>query len=304
MRGGVRLVAGAVACALLGGTTMAGPQGPDARVVAETERAFAKRTGEVGVRDGFLEFIAADAVIFRPRPVAGRPALEKAQKRPGLLTWYPTVAGISQAGDMGYTTGPSEFRANGPSDAAVHHGHFVTVWRRQPGGAWKFAVDIGTGNDAPASKEPEWTAPTGPAATSARKPAAPPDDPRAAQQGAAQALADADREFSRLASVKGLATAYETYLAEDGRVHRDEHFPAVGRAAGVAAVRAEKRAVTWNPTKAEVAASGDIGYTLGLSQLRDGGAGAAEGVYLRIWSREKNGRWRVLIDVMKDLPTQ
>jgi hypothetical protein len=42
------------------------------RAIVEAEHAFARSAGSVGTRDAFLAFIDADAVLFRPDPVAGK----------------------------------------------------------------------------------------------------------------------------------------------------------------------------------------------------------------------------------------
>ncbi|PYM05340.1 MAG: hypothetical protein DMD82_11400, partial [Candidatus Rokuibacteriota bacterium] len=38
-----------------------------------SERAFAAMSVQKGMRDAFLEFLADDAIIFRPLPVIGKP---------------------------------------------------------------------------------------------------------------------------------------------------------------------------------------------------------------------------------------
>ena len=64
----------------------------------------------------------------------------------GQLNWAPEFADIAVSGDLGYTTGPWEFRRS-PKDAPVAFGHYVTLWRKQNNGAWKVEVDIGIGHD-------------------------------------------------------------------------------------------------------------------------------------------------------------
>src|SRR5512134_2869671 len=98
------------------------------------EWAFADSSPQLGTRGAFLAHLADDAILFRPRPVRGKEWLTAQPARPGLLTWYPMLAAISRAGDLGYTSGPWEFRPNGPADAPVAYGFFTSLWRIQANG--------------------------------------------------------------------------------------------------------------------------------------------------------------------------
>ena len=61
------------------------------------------------------------------------------------------------------------------------------------------------------------------------------------------------------------------------------------------------RQLRWEPDTAVVAASGDVGYTLGHweSVLR-GAAGdsvVGRGNYVTIWRRQSDGTWKVAVDI-------
>ena len=83
----------------------------------KTEQAFSKMAEEKNTRDAFLAFIADDGLLFRPGAVNGKkwmlehPAPRSTDKKP-LLAWQPSFAGMSASGDMGFTTGPWEFKAD------------------------------------------------------------------------------------------------------------------------------------------------------------------------------------------------
>jgi ketosteroid isomerase-like protein len=59
--------------------------------------------------------------------------------------------------------------------------------------------------------------------------------------------------------------------------------------------------LTWQPTRAEMAASGDLGYTYGRYESKrkgaDGGVITRTGCYVTIWRKEKDGAWRVVLDI-------
>ncbi|WP_460503797.1 Cif family virulence factor, partial [Hymenobacter agri] len=55
------------------------------------------------------------------------------------LTWYPLLADVAQTGDLAYTTGPWTMLQNDRAQAA---GEYVTLWRKQPDGQWKYALNM------------------------------------------------------------------------------------------------------------------------------------------------------------------
>src|SRR5436853_2293562 len=124
------------------------------RALVEMEHAFAKAAATKGTRDAFLEFLADDGVIFQPGPVNGKKFWSERQPRKGLLSWEPIFADVSRAGDLGYTTGPWEFRPNGPDDQPVAFGQYFTIWKKQCDGSWKAVLDRGVSSEK--SFENKW----------------------------------------------------------------------------------------------------------------------------------------------------
>ena len=73
------------------------------------EKAYAKAAGEKGFREASISAFADDAVIFTPNPVNGKKFWQQTKEDP-VIIWRPTFAAIARSGDLGYTTGPAEFR--------------------------------------------------------------------------------------------------------------------------------------------------------------------------------------------------
>ena len=122
--------------------------------MVDTERAFARMSQEQGIRSSFMAFIADDGILFRPTAVKGKQwmtahPLPPSAKHP-LLSWYPAIAGVARAGDMGYTTGPWEYKADVHDALPAAWGNFLTVWKKQANGEWKFVIDLGISNPQPA----------------------------------------------------------------------------------------------------------------------------------------------------------
>ena len=59
--------------------------------------------------------------------------------------------------------------------------------------------------------------------------------------------------------------------------------------------------LTWEPLGADVGTSGDLGYTWGRYRRsvtrEDGENTVAEGKYLTVWKRDRNGVWKVAADI-------
>ena len=256
--------------------------------LADNERAFAKMASEPDktVRDAFLAFVADDGVIFgengptnakaafsaAPPPPPGAPKLQ--------LLWWPTHAEVAQSADLGWTTGPSK-RIRGDK---VGYGQFVTVWKKQADGKWRFLIDHGIQTDEMSPLGPDTPIPPVPA-EKAKADFKPVDAKAALDQ-----LMAADRELSKVTAA-GDKAGWLNWMSDDGRVLRNGPQPAVGKEAVRAALEKEAP-LTSEPLGGGVSAAGDLGFTYGKATWPKDGA---KGEYLRIW--EKHGSsWKVAMD--------
>jgi ketosteroid isomerase-like protein len=111
----------------------------------DADRAFAARVQEVGISTGFVEFAHEDVVIFAPgrEPYRGKSGVrERFARLPAgtKLTWAPVSAEIAARGDMGWTWGRGVFTLpDGTSTTSL----YVSVWRRDFEGAWRYVMDMG-----------------------------------------------------------------------------------------------------------------------------------------------------------------
>ncbi|HVF55151.1 MAG TPA: nuclear transport factor 2 family protein, partial [Pyrinomonadaceae bacterium] len=86
----------------------------------------------------------------------------------------------------------------------------------------------------------------------------------------------------------------------DIRLVRQNVFPAVGLEAALAALGTKPVVVTWKPSKAGVARSGDLGYAYGTFESRVNTFDARpteQGVYMRIWKKQPGGAWKIVLDI-------
>jgi ketosteroid isomerase-like protein len=260
------------------------------------ERAFARTSEETGTGPAFKAFIADDGILFRPTAVNGKqwfaehptPAPPPAGPRP-LLNWQPEFAEIAAAGDMGYTTGPWQLKADIKDAKPSGFGHFLTVWKKQSDGSWKFAIDLGISYPSP-NVPANWQMPRN------YKQPAPGQAVNVSTEAAA--LLAREREFSSMSAMRGARAAFESFAADDVRLYRNEKPPVLGKAKAAAVLSTKTNAWTWQPAFTDVSRSGDLGYSYGTYRLE-----AETGNFFRIW--KKVGRdWKVVADVADPLPPE
>lgn len=110
---------------------------------------FSNLSLEKGMNYAFLSYAADDGVLLRPKnnPIEG---IEKIKESLGdndttfTLTWYPLFADISESLELGYTYGIYELTIKGKEDESqVHKGTYLTIWKKDKDGKWKFVLDTG-----------------------------------------------------------------------------------------------------------------------------------------------------------------
>jgi ketosteroid isomerase-like protein len=248
------------------------------------------------MKEAFLTYLAEDGVIFRPPAVNGRKLWQERSNPSGTLIWEPHYAEVSAAGDLGLTYGPWEYRMHaGGRDTTVDTGTFVTLWRKQADGSWRFVVDGGVSHplSGPGLGSGAFTA--GPAHTAPARAAGD------ATRGRAE-LTALDRDWARLLSSGGMPRAFENRVAEDVRYFRDGEPPAIGHPQACDAMAKTKGAVTCRTENALVAKSADFGCTYGLTEIRAGAKSAPDSVgFFRVWRRATDGRWRLVVAVDKPM---
>ena len=111
------------------------------------------------------------------------------------------------------------------------------------------------------------------------------------------ALMAVDREWSQTTRDP---EKFVTYFAEGASIYP----PGMPVVTGVDAIRktysemvkAPDFALSFTPTKAEVAASGDLGYTAGTYEMTMAGM-SEKGKYVTAWRKQSDGAWKVAEDI-------
>lgn len=142
----------AAATALFLAATASPASAADPAPLLEADRAFARMAQEKGVGAAFGAYAANPSVKFDHPKVKITPDELAATFPPETkLDWEPVEGDMAASGDLGYTWG--RWTATVPAkDGGTRQitGKYVSIWKKQPDGSWKFVLDTGSPDPAPA----------------------------------------------------------------------------------------------------------------------------------------------------------
>jgi ketosteroid isomerase-like protein len=294
------------------------------------ERGFSDASLSRGMRDAFLSNLADEAIIFRPGPINGRKSWLARTSPKGTLIWEPSFAELSGAGDIGYDTGPWEYRPPADSTGVVApdriaYGHFVSVWKRYQDGEWRVVLDIGIGHpkSEPGVGSGAFTAGPIHAAPAPEKHRSglslgiggsgggvgvgvgsgglEPDEYRGGR--ALNAMMTAERSYGFELKKGDVASAYGKVAADDVRFYREGAAPTVGPGDAIAVLAQRHGMIEWTQSGHGFAQSYDLGYTYGLLTLRaKDGAKADTSAFVHVWRKDPAGKWKLALDIENEFP--
>lgn len=121
-------------------------------------------------------------------------------------------------------------------------------------------------------------------------------------------LREVERAFEAMASEKGIQEAFVHFAADDA-VFFDVDPQKLRGPAALSARRSKWASIValkWRPVGVDVAASGELGYTWGTSEMhiskKDGAVQIIQGLYVSIWKRGADGSWRYVLDTGSEYP--
>jgi len=272
----------AVALALAGCATAPEPRMDPAQSLAAAETAFAAHSVREGMRPAFLANFADDGVFVRDGWTVSNTYLASQPNPPIVLDWRPVHVEVAASGDFGLSTGPWKITNIEKPDAPPSYGQFVSVWKREAGGPWRVAVDLGIQHPEPML----WNAPLR-ASTRAAPTASGP-------------IEGTENAFARDAREGGLAAAYARHAAADVRLYLPGTVPTLDKAQALARELPDARGWVWTTERSDVARSGDFAYTRGRYAAA-AAPGKPLGYFLRVWRYEASA-WRVVLDVVNPPP--
>ena len=131
----------------------------DPQELMELDLQFAQVASEIGISQAFYQYADPKAIVLSQGsfPLKGPDEIredwqkvENSLKHPPQLSWKPTKAEIAQSGDLGYTFGTYEFtELDSLDNPSISYGNYVTVWKKQEDGSWKYVLDGGASTPSP-----------------------------------------------------------------------------------------------------------------------------------------------------------
>ena len=119
------------------------------KLLIKTDKAFSKMSEESGMQKAFLHYMDSNVVILRDgaMPLVGEISVKEYYTTFAdtnfTLTWTPLDVEISASKDLGFTYGT--YKMLSKVDSSLNEGTYVSIWKKQKAGEWKFVLD--TGND-------------------------------------------------------------------------------------------------------------------------------------------------------------
>ncbi len=121
-------------------------QRPSVDEILDADISFSDMSRQVGMKKAFLQYVDDnDGVLLRPGhpPIVGADAIDYLSRLSDTsytLSWKPSKGEISKSGDLGFTYGIYELKMKD----SVYKGTYVSIWKKQNDGSWKFVLDAGT----------------------------------------------------------------------------------------------------------------------------------------------------------------
>lgn len=257
--------------------------------LVNAERAFSELSVKKGIKTAFMANLSDSGVLFRPTPVNGLSWFESKGETPGTLIWEPEYAEIANSGTFGFTTGPFYYKPD-TLDCKIGNctwGRYLTVWKKNSEGKWKIMIDFG-------ARHPEVQV--------KRKNVKKIDDSKFLfrpnpEENPLDTLFSLDRALTDTLAKKGYGKRLQAALHKEALIYADRFFPKTAKDPG--RILTEMEGFTKViPVAGMVASSKDLAYTYGKIQVRDSKYKNLDNYqYLRIWKRDKTGKWKILIDL-------
>ncbi len=128
-----------------------------------------------------------------------------------------------------------------------------------------------------------------------KKPAEPEATVETEQQ--LQEMVETDKAFSAASEKNGMKKAFLEYIADDAVLLRPGFLPII-EGDVIRFLNAQEDTsftMTWEPKGADIASSGDMGFTYGVYKVATADT-VLQGTYLNVWRKQNDGSWKFVVD--------
>ncbi|WP_321308767.1 DUF4440 domain-containing protein [Marinifilum fragile] len=113
-----------------------------------------------------------------------------------------------------------------------------------------------------------------------------------------QEILQVDEEFSDFSVKHGMKKAFYVFADDSAVMLRENSYPIMGKEAIkqlFSNTNDSGFSLSWKPSFAEVAHSGDLGYTYGIYHYTTPDT-ITKGTYVSIWKKGLDGKWKYVLD--------
>lgn len=262
---------------LLFGAFIANAQTPFQQIV-NAELNFKDDCLEMGIKKGFLANMDSTAVAFT------RIGIENARKYwrslpefPGIYSWLPSYAEVSNSGTWGYTTGAVEYRDSLLTDPPSSYNQYTTVWHKNKKGEWKYLVDIGNSHgpvkiDSVARE------------VKIKK--------VSSRNTSRESIIIQDKMYAEQFE-KNAEDAIRKFYSKSFILNASGHAATTVLDSALMILKAEADSFHYEPFDAKISSSGDMGVIYGNIRRS-----SSKEHYIRVWRNEATG-WKIALEVAR-----
>jgi ketosteroid isomerase-like protein len=252
--------------------------------------------GLIAAIGGALE---QDALVLVPRAAVleGRTAalsfLSTDPTAPSVLKWKVIVADVSNDGTQGFTWGEGSLTVDLGAGPAERPALFLIYWRRAASDWNIAALSINVGGPLSSPVPQAFGTPT----TKHRR-----NFPNTEVNQQRSQLLSVDADFSAASVSSGLGPAFASFAAPDAIAVGGGEFVFGPDDIGEAFTTEPNDVVSWVPRFSDVAASGDLGFTVGDAIFVFAASGTFYTKYLTVWQKQNTGEWKFRADFGSSRP--
>ena len=108
-----------------------------------------------------------------------------------------------------------------------------------------------------------------------------------------------EEQYSQAQKQFGWQQTFEKYFSSDARYYLPNTMPLIGKDAIRTYTGNDQTKIDYVPIKADLAASGDLGYVYGSFDGR-----VEKGYYLRVWRKNSAGQYEIVTEIYNFLPKE
>jgi ketosteroid isomerase-like protein len=207
---------------------------------------------------------------------------------PSAIDWQVIYADVSSDGTQGYTWAQGNFTIDIGTGPTTFPGFFLIYWRQTDGGGWR--IEALTYNAGGPQVGPF---PDGFGTPDTRQSRSFPGTDRQRERAA---VLRTDAAFSAASVKRGSGPAFEKFAARNaiavsgGLIFGPD-------AIGEAFASGPNDVISWVPKFSDVAASGDLAFSVGDATFDLEGVGQFFTKYVTVWRKQGSGKWLFVADL-------